>query len=153
MCCCDLYRNRAWSCLVFFTVRVRCLSCLSLHSFSFCEEHQTGGQHPLAKIEIRWECWSANKWCLLISEVLGIKGVVLMHVYPVLSGRTIIAQPENCVQVKGWGRIPCIVEFRWCSERLRVKKWYRQQRAGWWKGQFFLAETSDYQMLLLPRPK
>lgn len=128
---------------------------LLLHSFSFCEEHQTGGQHPPSKIEIRWECWSANKLCLLISEVLGIEGIVLVHVYPVLSGRTIRAQPENYFQGVGTDPLYCSIPlvFREAEGEEILPAWPWQQRAGWWKGQLFLAKASGYQMLLLLRSK
>lgn len=110
---------------------------------------------------MHWECWSSNKCCLLISEVLEIKGIVPMLMYPVLSGRILMAQPERIIfcfaSVKGVGKDPVLkwlpLVFNEAEGGEIVLAWPWQQKADWWKGQFFLAKESDYQMLLLPRAK
>lgn len=127
---------------------------LLLHSFwLFFSEDKTGGQHPLSKIKMSWECLSTNKCCLVISEVLGIKGLVPVCGYPVLSQQIPVAQPKRIIWgcANGVGKEPlsCSSEFQSCSARLRMKKlsWHsygnKKQTGERWKGWFCLAKESS----------
>lgn len=137
---------------------------LLLHSFwlffFFSSEDKTGGQHPLSKIKMSWECLSTNKCCLVISEVLGIKGLVSPWARvpgPIPADSRGTAQ-ENHLRLCKWCGEGAPVLLKWIpvvfseaedEEIVLAQPW--QQKADWWKVKgLVLPCQRKLQTLLLP---